>query len=421
MKYAQDLSGIAQAFESEPLRGKDLEVFYIDDTMPIRMGENHVSPMQDIFESCKQTKHQNVHILLGHHGCGKSTELNILKQQLENSGHKVSVVECKIETDILGITYWDLLILLGKHLCAIAEDTQCPLPELLLKKIDEFWNEIEVVQTVHFDRNLGIKGKLSALFLGLSSELKWGYDKRTTIRERVRKSAALWIGYMNEVSDHLTRHLYGKQPIVIFEDLDKLSADKAWEVFDNPLSQMSFPIIYTLHICLSYAPKFRRVEDSFNTHILPMIKIRDLNGNPFDSGMNTIKSIIKKRADLSLFDEEALEFLIEKTGGVLRDLFRCILQAAARTVTRKAERIELEDAQSATNRLSSSLSRRIETKNYPLLINIYNGAKYKEQIDDKEMLLDMMQGLIVLEYNGQRWHDLHPLIEDFLKKHGDVT
>jgi len=37
------------------------------------------------------------------------------------------------------------------------------------------------------------------------------------------------------------------------------------------------------------------------------------------------------------------------------------------------------------------------------------------------MLLKMMQGLIVLDYNGDCWHDLHPLIEDFLKEQGELT
>ena len=35
--------------------------------------------------------------------------------------------------------------------------------------------------------------------------------------------------------------------------------------------------------------------------------------------------------------------------------------------------------------------------------------------------MNMMEGLIVLEYNGDRWHDLHPLIEDYLRKHGELN
>ncbi|MCL2624219.1 MAG: ATP-binding protein [Planctomycetaceae bacterium] len=422
MKFAHNLGDFALAFEPEALSGKDLDEFYYKDTMPIRMGDDYVSPMNNIFISCKQPKSQNAHLLLGHIGCGKSTELNELKRRFEADGYMVSVIRCVSEAALPNIVDSDLLILLGKHLCKIAEDAQCPLSESLLTKIEKFWKEIEIVETRNIDRNLGIKGKISALFLGLSNELRFGYAKRATIRERVKNSASEWVGYMNEVSGHITQHFYGKQPIVIFEDLGRLSAEKAWEIFDNnSLSQMSFPIIYTCPISLSYYPKFRGLDASYNTPTLPMIKIRDLNRNPFSAGIDTIKAIVKKRADLSLFDEDALSLLIDKTGGVLRDLFRCILQAAARTEARKAEKIELEDAQSATNQLRLSLTRLIETKNYPLLKNIYEGGKYKSQIEDKETLMEMIYGQIVLEYhNGKLWFDLHPLIEDYLREQGEV-
>jgi hypothetical protein len=151
-----------------------------------------------------------------------------------------------------------------------------------------------------------------------------------------------------------------------------------------------------------------------------MIKIRSMDGSSFQYGIDAIKGIVEKRADLSLFDDEALTFLIKKTGGILRDLFHCITKTASRAENRQAAKIELEDAKSATIQLRSLLTRQIETKNYPLLKNIYRGGKYKNQIEDKAMLLEMMQGLIVLEYNGDRWHDLHPLIEDFLKEQGEL-
>jgi hypothetical protein len=145
-----------------------------------------------------------------------------------------------------------------------------------------------------------------------------------------------------------------------------------------------------------------------------MIKIRTPEGVSFDKGIDTIIEIVKKRADMSLFDDDALIYLIQKTGGVLRDLFRCINSAADRADTRGSDKIELEDSLSAAKQLSSSLTRRIESSNYPLLSDIYQGSKYKHLIADRKMLLEMMQGLIVLEYNGDRWHDLHPLIEDYL-------
>ena len=433
MKYAKELSEFAIVFEPEPLSDEYLSEFYYDGTMPIRMNDEHYSPINNIYKSCLSVRHQNTHLLLGHRGCGKSTELNMLKQRFEKSERRVSIIQCPLEADLIGITYWDLLILLGKHLCEIAKSAGCNLPESLLDAINDFWKEIETTETFNDEYGIAIRGEMSAstpkivqllkFFVGLSSELKFGYDKRNVIRDRVRKSTAQWIGYLKEVSDRVTQHLGGKQPIVIFEDLDKLSPEKAWEIFNNPLSQMPFPIIYTFPISLSYDPKFAGLKASFNNnniHILPMIKIREINGGECLSGIRIIKGIVEKRADLTLFDDDALTFLINKTGGVLRDLFNCITMAAERAESRQAAKIELDDAKAAAIRLSSSLTRMIESKNYPMLKNIYKDAKYKEQIEDKAMLLDMMQGLIVLEYNGARWHNLHPLIEDFLEVQGEL-
>ncbi|MCL2147001.1 MAG: hypothetical protein FWH52_04245 [Synergistaceae bacterium] len=36
--------------------------------------------------------------------------------------------------------------------------------------------------------------------------------------------------------------------------------------------------------------------------------------------------------------------------------------------------------------------------------------------DGDTFFLEMMQALVVLEYNGNHWHDVHPLVSDFLKE-----
>ena len=429
MKYAENLSEFTLAFNHDALKEEDLCDFYYDATIPSRMDDNYQSPMEDIYESCLVVESQNAHLLLGHSGCGKSTELNALKRKLENDGRKVSVIQCLLEADRMSLVYWDLLILLGKHLCRVAFDINCRLPDSLIDNIDNFWKDIENIEIINDSSKIGIKGeigtpkiaKLINLFAGLSTELQYGYDTRTEIREKVKRSAAQWIGYMTEVSDRITLQLGGKQPIVIFEDLDKLSPEKAWGIFDNPLSQMPFPVIYTFPISMSYDPKFTGLEASFNIHILPMIKIRTIDRAEFQDGIEVIKAIVAKRADLSLFDEPALAYLIRKTGGVLRDLFRYITAAATRARRRKSNKIELEDAKAVIIGLRSSLSRRIEKDDYSLLKSIYKGGKYKSQIENRAMLLKMMQGLIVLEYNGDRWCDLHPLIEDLLVDQGELS
>jgi len=42
----------------------------------------------------------------------------------------------------------------------------------------------------------------------------------------------------------------------------------------------------------------------------------------------------------------------------------------------------------------------------------------KELIEDKAMLLKMLQASVVLEYNGKRWHNVHHLVARFFKEQG---
>ena len=108
--------------------------------------------------------------------------------------------------------------------------------------------------------------------------------------------------------------------------------------------------------------------------------------------------------------------MIRYTGGSLRDLFRVIIAAAKRAERRNSGRIEMEDADYALEEEKTSLTRRIEQKDYRFLFNIYQGNK--ERIEDKEMLLRMLQASVVLEYNGKRWHNVHPLVVKFLEEQG---
>ena len=68
--------------------------------------------------------------------------------------------------------------------------------------------------------------------------------------------------------------------------------------------------------------------------------------------------------------------------------------------------------------LKSELTRRIERKHYDFLVNIYRGNR--QEIADKDMLLETLKANVVLEYNADRWNNVHPLVVDFLRDVVDV-
>ena len=426
MKYAKEINDIMNAFKNSPLDGKELEDYYYNGTMEFRMGNKYSSPIQDILDACKIPSEQAAFLLLGHKGCGKSTELNKMSANLKAEGYQVFTVQCARDLDMNNPLYADLLILMGEALLRIADEIGCDLNDDLRNKIKLFWSlEIEksriVTNSGAFSVGADVQTKSPKLlpflqFLaGVKADLRFSKENRITYREKINHRSSEWLFIISQISDLITDKLEGKQPIIIFEDLDKINPLDAWDIFCNhaaTLTGVSFPVIYTFPIALSYEPRIAALEGYFDRKTFPMVKLETMDGKVYNEGINAIIEIVKKRAELDLFNENVLDTLIQKTGGSLRDLFNAINTSAKIANRRESNTVSAEDMQIALDELKSSLTRRIERKHYSFLAEIYNGNHQK--IEDKEMLLEMMHASAVLEYNGERWHDVHPLIAEFL-------
>ena len=319
---------------------------------------------------------------------------------------------------------------MGEALLELADESGCRMDGTLLDDILHFWTEgVEIttskeiaaasLETGISAETPGILAKVLKLFAKMKTDLKFNEETRKEYRNKISVRSSEWIEMLSQVSEMITKRQGGKRPIIIFEDLDKLNPEDAWKVFYHYaaiLSGMPFPVIYTFPIGLSYDARFSAMESYFVTKTLPMIKIETIEGQPFGDGIAVIREIVEKRANLGLFEDGVLEELILYTGGSLRDLFHAINASAKRAERRDSNLIAMEDAARALEELKTSLTRRIEKKDYEFLLNIYNGNK--ELIEDKEMLLRMLQASVVLEYNGKRWHNVHPLVVQFFKEQG---
>ncbi len=92
MKYADQISEILNAFSPAPLRADQMEEFYCDNTMEYRTSDKYDSPIEDIYDSCRSFDERGAYLLLGHRGCGKSTELNRMSERLAADGYPVKTV-----------------------------------------------------------------------------------------------------------------------------------------------------------------------------------------------------------------------------------------------------------------------------------------------------------------------------------------
>jgi len=431
---AETLGDILMAFRTEPLNKSEFVKFYYDKTMPIRTGDESTSPLYDLYDECSLNLPKNAHLLMGHGGSGKSTELYNLKQRFEENGQPTCIIDFMAYTDFINADHWDMMLLISEGLCEIAKEHNLYVPEKTLNAvIDYLKDDVETKIDTGISSEAGVEAGVSAntpkifsvlnVFASIRSEIKASTYTRTNITRKMERHASEWLRFINEISDWVMKDLSGKQPVLIFENIDKFQPPiRALEILlYQYLSEMPFPVIYTFPISLCYNPRFAIIEGNYKPHMLPMIKTSNVDKSHSPEGINAIREIVKLRANESLFCENALDNLITQTGGVLRDLFECIISAARRADRRGSSKIEMEDAARALADLGERRSRLISMHDNDKLVNIYNDPRYREQIEDLDFLLEKMQGLVVLEYrNGYRWHNLHPMIAQYLKGQGVI-
>lgn len=452
MKYATKVSELQNVFNSRELIGDELDKYYYDGTMLARSGIRGISVIDQLHEACKQPETNSTYLLLGHRGCGKSTELNKMSEKLRDEGYMVWTVQCNENLDFGNPLYQDILVLMCDALLQMAKECGCKIPDKVRKTVATFWADANSTVTRGYEEeseiasNLEAKapmvgipiiGDLLALGVSVKNAIRYREDTVNVYRSRISRRISEWIDTINKISESITEKNSGKRPIVIFEDLDKLDQMNAEHVFferTSSLTGYNFPVIYTFPIALSYNGRFNDLRQQFtDVFRFPMIKIETEQGDIYPEGYKTIRSIVEKRAALDLFagsecfdgehfdagshcEESALYKMIEKTGGSLRNLFEVIRDASVLARVSGNPSVSLSDVEYGLTKLQSSLTITIEEKNYPLLASICMGKK--RGIEEREMLLEMMQAGVVLEYNGRQWHNVHPLIKDFLEEIG---
>lgn len=259
--------------------------------------------------------------------------------------------------------------------------------------------------------------------------IKNSSDSRIEIRRRIEPKSSELISKIQNVIKVISeqcpkRGMHGI-PLIILDGLDKIPLEQARKIFrenGSRFNSLDIHLIVTFPIALTYTSEYSDVLTWFpNPEKLPMIKLRKWEDgryiDGYQAGMDAMTAIVEKRADLDLFEEGVLAKLIQMTGGYIRDLFRCITRATVRARLRKAEKISMEDAEIALNNLESDINARYGDEMIPIMKKIYDGEKFVSSSDEMTKLLQVGA---VLEYNGQRWCNLHPLVEQWLRNHNRI-
>ena len=427
---SQDLiANLANAFEPVPLpAGSDL---YVDLT-EFRADANIYRDLGKKIIQSPQNKH-TYQLYAGHRGGGKSTELLRLKKYLEdNNCFVVYFAADQEDIDPEDAQYTDILIACTRHLLEeLKEANSTPLKNWLKERwqdlIDLSLTKIEIGETTLETGDL-IKyfGKLSVAIRGIPSE-------RQKIREKINPHTATLLDALNEFIDNEKKPLPKDQNLVMLVDNldrivpimrgeDKNNHDEIFLDRAEQLKKLKCHIVYTIPISMVYSNRANDLRESYDGDlmVLPMIRVYDVDNNPYDPGIKKIQEIISKRIEefapdknleSDIFEsEELLDNLCLMTGGHVRNLM-LLMDSAFNyiddlPITKRA-------AQRAITQARDVYRRTVEHEQWPLLAKVHQTHQIQNDQEHRKLLFNRC----VLQYSYYdddeeliSWYDVHPLI-----------
>ncbi len=425
-----------------PLANGELDAFFVE----TEAARDPICDVRSCLKSALDDATAPRRILVyGHRGCGKSTELVRLAEDLGDGWLcvKFSVLD---DLPTSGVHAEEVLLTIAYQLVKAAREANLQSMEQdeRLRKVGEWFHQVTVKsgseRAAQIEAAAGAQAGtghwlagLVDLFAKFSGEIKFRSSTQTSIVEEVRKRPADLIEQINRLIESVQEALQAteRRLLIIVEDLDKLSIADARRVFienSNLLTGLRANIIYTIPIFTFYSPDASALRAVFDAEFsLPMIKVAEADGARAN-GFETVKEIIFRRVAKAAIDEDAVELLIEKTGGVLRHVFE-VLQTVTTITSLREPPIHRHHVEYGLGRLRANLGLEIALPQPKIdglnkVEQLYEKlVEYAQRRKDGKMcpptsdpvVQVLLQSCALVEYNGTRWLGVHPLVLEFLR------
>lgn len=422
--------------------GEGLEHFWVE-TESARDAES--SFRLNLLELLEQEGSPKV-LVHGHRGCGKSTEINKFVSELPDTWLVIRVnVGDFLATS--GNEAADVLLAAATALFAAAEERKLPINPKSLKHVLHYFSDVTETHAsssksiqdgeAGADISSSILSQLIGLRAKLISALKFESRTEESIVRRVRRSKgelckavnALSLGIEQAWKKH-RQQSPDARVLLIVEELDKLGLADARQIFVNDgriLAEVTLRAIYTIPVFTFHSADAGAIRSYFEHDLpLPMIKVVEADGKHCKEGRNILRSIVRRRVAPEILPDDALEELIKRTGGVLRDLFEAIRTAAGFRSVRESGTISREAVSGALDRMVGVMGVQIayppEDRKSPRplqerLAELARQQKEGKRIStqpDPDLQLLLMSGALI-EYNGERWLGVHPLALQYIQ------
>jgi energy-coupling factor transporter ATP-binding protein EcfA2 len=424
-QIANTIKDVVNIFKPEPLTKEQLE-FY-QKTAAVR--DNSQREFYDtLFEHITIADMPTRLLVVGHMGCGKSTELRMLMRELLNYDIPWITVNVTQDLDLHNFNYIDVLMRIIEGMAEYAKDNALTIDK---KIIQAFYNSLSTKSIKKYwerDANMDMEGTINIFgivpFLkavaGITTSLKMASGFNEELRREIQPNISTIVESLNAFVEHLNE-LTGKSIVIIIDGLEKGRYECTRKLFVEDISALS---AIKAHLVMTCPLSIYRSPDAiaalnyfFAPTVIPMIKTHNVDGSLYQNGINVIRELILKRAPVTLFEDGVLEKIIIKTGGYLRHTCKLLSLCAFEAYICGRKTIDMESVNVTINKFTTDVFLMVKNNHYQRVKKIYDGDHRPHQ--DAESF-ELLYCGAVLEYNGDRWVDLHPLIRDYIDNHPGV-
>jgi len=403
-------------------------------------------------------------LFTGHIGCGKSTELLRLKQELEEDGFHVVYFESSEDLDMADVDIGDVLLAIARRISQSLDQMRLQEPrgfkELLRGAAKVLNTEIELAAEAEmpgvgkvaastegtFSATMGVPGLGQ---MSVSSEsgvsLALGIGKITArakndsgLRQRLNQFLAPQKTKLLEVINReliepaiATLKQSGKRGLVVIVDnLDRV--DSQPKSFGRPqqeylfidqsecLTKLRCHLVYTMPLALKFSNDYGMLTQRYEQpKVLPMVPIQWKDGSVCEQGMTLLRQMILVRAfpDCSptqqgdaiaqMFDcPDSLDRLCCMSGGHVRDLLRLLNDWIKKCRQFPLTRDKLEEIIRAQR---NEMVMPISDDEWELLRQV----RQRKKVSGDRGYQTLIRSRLVFEYRnqqGESWFDVNPIL-----------
>lgn len=372
-------------------------------------------------------------LFTGHIGCGKSTELQRLKTELEQQGFHVVYFESSQDLDMADVDITDILL-------AIARQVSSSLEAIGIKIKPTYFVNLfqEIVDFLQTPIDLSAEAELSLGIGKITAKTQAAPKLRHQLRQYLEPRT-------NSILQSINQELLGrailelkrrgkKGLVAIVDNLDRVDmrpvtasgrSQPEYLFIDRgeQLQKLNCHVVYTIPLSLIFSNEYETLKNRLGgglaPKILPMVQVKLRDGRDCADGMALMRQLVLARAFpevnantrltaiAEIFDApETLDRLCRISGGHVRNLLGLLYSC----LQREDPPFTRECVETAIARNRDDLLLAIDDAEWELLFQVLSLSSVRGEIEYQTLLRSMF----VFEYRDAsgRWFGINPALAE---------